>query len=289
MKTLILLLITTLNVLENDISKINILTKSAEKAFKRMDYKLAIQEYEILIDSFNVSNEKIHLNLAHSYLLNKDTLKAIENYNMSSITNDKIIKSISYQQLGNINESKNKLKEASEFYKKSILSNNSNYDSKYNYELVTKKLKEQDKNQEDKKEQDKNQEDKKEQDKNQEDKKEQDKNQEDKKEQDKNQEDKKEQDKNQEDKKEQDKNQEDKKEQDKNQEDKKEQDKNQKDKNKQDKKEQEKSIEEKLKEVNMSKKKAEMILNALNNIEFQYIQQLKRKATKKVDKSKPDW
>ena len=219
MKTLILLLITTLNVLENDISKINILTKSAEKAFKRMDYKLAIQEYEILIDSFNVSNEKIHLNLAHSYLLNKDTLKAIENYNMSSITNDKIIKSISYQQLGNINESKNKLKEASEFYKKSILSNNSNYDSKYNYELVTKKLKEQDKNQEDKKEQDKNQ----------------------------------------------------------------------KDKNKQDKKEQEKSIEEKLKEVNMSKKKAEMILNALNNIEFQYIQQLKRKATKKVDKSKPDW
>ena len=224
MKTLILLLITTLNVLENDISKINILTKSAEKAFKRMDYKLAIQDYEILIDSFNVSNEKIHLNLAHSYLLNNDTLKAIENYNMASITNDKIIKSISYQQLGNINESKNKLKEASEFYKKSILSNNSNYDSKYNYELVTKKLEEQDKNQEDKKEQDKNQEDKKEQ-----------------------------------------------------------------DKKEQDKKEQEKSIEEKLKEVNMSKKKAEMILNALNNIEFQYIQQLKRKATKKVDKSKPDW
>ena len=39
----------------------------------------------------------------------------------------------------------------------------------------------------------------------------------------------------------------------------------------------------------MSKKKAEMILNALNNIEFQYIQQLKRKATKKIDKNKPDW
>ena len=34
----------------------------------------------------------------------------------------------------------------------------------------------------------------------------------------------------------------------------------------------------------MSKKKAEMILNALNNIEFQYIQQLKRKATKKLIK-----
>ena len=33
----------------------------------------------------------------------------------------------------------------------------------------------------------------------------------------------------------------------------------------------------------MSKKKAEMILNALNNNEFQYIQQLKRKPNKKKD------
>ena len=39
----------------------------------------------------------------------------------------------------------------------------------------------------------------------------------------------------------------------------------------------------------MTKKKAEMILNALNNNEFQYIQQLKRKPSKKKDKSKPDW
>jgi len=309
MKMLILLLVTTLNILENDISKINSLTKNAEKAFKRMDYKLAIKEYKTLIDSFNVSNEKIHLNLAHSYLLNKDTLKAIENYNMALITDDKIIKSISYQQLGNINESKNKLKEAAEFYKKSILSNNSNYDSKYNYELVTKKLKEEDKKEEDKKDQDKKdqdkkEEDKKDQDKKEEDKKDQDKKEEDKKDQDKKEEDKKEEDKKEEDKKDQDKKEEDKKDQDKKDQDKKDQDKKDQDKKDQDKKEenkkeqknknqekkeQEKSIEEKLKEINMSKKKAEMILNALNNIEFQYIQQLKRKASKKIDKSKPDW
>jgi Ca-activated chloride channel family protein len=294
MKMLILLLVTTLNILENDISKINSLTKNAEKAFKRMDYKLAIKEYKTLIDSFNVSNEKIHLNLAHSYLLNKDTLKAIENYNMALITDDKIIKSISYQQLGNINESKNKLKEAAEFYKKSILSNNSNYDSKYNYELVTKKLKEedkkdQDKKEEDKKDQDKKEEDKKDQDKKEEDKKDQDKKEEDKKDQDKKEEDKKDQDKKDQDKKDQDKKDQDKKDQDKKDQDKKEENKKEQKNKNQEKKEQEKSIEEKLKEINMSKKKAEMILNALNNIEFQYIQQLKRKASKKIDKSKPDW
>ena len=193
-------------------------------------------DYNTLIDSFNISNEKIHLNLAHSYLLSNDTLKAIENYNMASITNNNKIKSIAYQQLGNINESKNKLKNATEFYKKSILSNNSNLDSKYNYELVTKKLKEQEKK---KKEKNKKEEDNKNQ-------------------------------------------------QNKEQENKEKNKKEQKNKNQQN-KEQEKSIEEKLKEVNISKKKAEMILNALNNIEFQYIQLLKRKASKKIDKNKPDW
>ena len=237
MKALILiLLVLSNNILENNISKINKLTKNAEKAFKEKNYKVAINDYNTLIDSFNISNAKIHLNLAHSYLLSNDTLKAIENYNMASITNNNKIKSIAYQQLGNINESKNKLKNATEFYKKSILSNNSNLDSKYNYELVTKKLKEQEKK---KKEKNKKEEDNKNQ-------------------------------------------------QNKEQENKEKNKKEQENKNQQN-KEQEKSIEEKLKEVNMSKKKAEMILNALNNIEFQYIQQLKRKASKKIDKNKPDW
>ena len=260
MKVLILILLVLLNnILENDISKINKLTKNAEKAFKEKNYKVAINDYNILIDSFNISNEKIHLNLAHSYLLSNDTLKAIENYNMASITNNNKIKSIAYQQLGNINESKNKLKNATEFYKKSILSNNSNFDSKYNYELVTKKLKEQEK----KKQENKNQENK-------------------------NQENKEKNNKEEEKKKQENKNQQNKEQENKEKNNKEKNNKEQENKNQQN-KEQEKSIEEKLKEVNMSKKKAEMILNALNNIEFQYIQQLKRKASKKIDKNKPDW
>ena len=260
MKALILiLLVLSNNILENNISKINKLTKNAEKAFKEKNYKVAINDYNTLIDSFNISNEKIHLNLAHSYLLSNDTLKAIENYNMASITNNNKIKSIAYQQLGNINESKNKLKNATEFYKKSILSNNSNFDSKYNYELVTKKLKEQEK----KKQENKNQENKNQENKNQENKEKNNKEEEKKKQENKNQ-------------------------QNKEKNNKEKNNKEQENKNQQN-KEQEKSIEEKLKEVNMSKKKAEMILNALNNIEFQYIQQLKRKASKKIDKNKPDW
>ena len=275
MKVLILiLLVLSNNILENDISKINKLTKNAEKAFKEKNYKVAINDYNTLIDSFNISNEKIHLNLAHSYLLSNDTLKAIENYNMASITNNNKIKSIAYQQLGNINESKNKLKNATEFYKKSILSNNSNLDSKYNYELVTKKLKEQEKKKEDNKEQENKEKNNKEQENKEKNNKE------------KNNKEKNNKEKNNKEQENKEKNNKEKNNKEKNNKEK--NNKEQENKNQQN-KEQEKSIEEKLKEVNMSKKKAEMILNALNNIEFQYIQQLKRKASKKIDKNKPDW
>ena len=46
---------------------------------------------------------------------------------------------------------------------------------------------------------------------------------------------------------------------------------------------------EKLAEMKISREKAEMILEAMRNNEFQYIQDRKRKATKRKDRTKPDW
>lgn len=46
---------------------------------------------------------------------------------------------------------------------------------------------------------------------------------------------------------------------------------------------------EKLEELNLTEEKARMILEAMKNNEIQYIQQNKRKPTKRPDSSKPDW
>ncbi len=238
----------------NNIDEINRLTKEAEIYFKNEEYGKSIANYKILIDSFDVTNEKIYLNLAHSHFLNNDTAKALENYTYATITDNNKIKSIALQQIGNINESRNKLEEALDFYKESILSDNNNIDSKFNYELVKKKIQEQKENKQEKPDEKNNKEDKKE------------------------------------DKKE---NSENKKNDEKGNKDEQEKEKNepQEDKNEQKNSENSdnESLEEKLKKINMSKKKAEMILNALNNNEFQYIQQLKRKPNKKKDSTKPDW
>ena len=236
-------------ILSDRIDQINKLTKEAEEAFKNEDFTETIEKYELLIDSFDFSNEQVYLNLAHSHLLSKDTLKAIENYNYASLADKSEIKSIALQQLGNISEKNNKLEDALNFYKASIIADNKNNDSKYNYELVKKKLN----NKKDQKQNNKNNQSQNEKNKD-----------------------------NSESKKNDNKGQDDKN----NKKDKEEK----KSENKENSsKSNEESVEEKLKKINMSKKKAEMILDALNNNEFQYIQQLKRKSKKKLDKNKPDW
>ena len=236
-------------ILSDRIDQINKLTKEAEEAFKNEDFTETIEKYELLIDSFDFSNEQVYLNLAHSHLLSKDTLKAIENYNYASLADKSEIKSIALQQLGNISEKNNKLEDALNFYKASIIADNKNNDSKYNYELVKKKLN----NKKDQKQNNKNNQSQNEKNKD-----------------------------NSESKKNDNKGQDDKNNK-KDKEEKKSENKENSSKSNQE------SVEEKLKKINMSKKKAEMILDALNNNEFQYIQQLKRKSKKKLDKNKPDW
>lgn len=233
--------------LSERIDQINKLTKEAEIAFKNKDFTETIEKYELLIDSFDFSNEQVYLNLAHSHLLSKDTLKAIENYNYASLADKSEIKSIALQQLGNISEKNNKLEDALNFYKASIIADPKNNDSKYNYELVKKKLN----NKKDQKQNNKSQNEKNKD--------------------------------SSESKKNDSKGQDDKN----NKKDSEEKKSENKENNSS--KSNEESVEEKLKKINMSKKKAEMILDALNNNEFQYIQQLKRKSKKKLDKNKPDW
>ena len=204
MKIIITLLIINLfTYFDNNISKINEIKKEAKRNFSEKKYDQAIDKYKYLIDSMNLNDDNVMLNLSHSYLLNGDTLNAIDGYNSLTESKKGNIKSIAYQQLGVISDKYQKLKESSELFKNSIKSNPENIESKYNYELVMKKIKEQ--------------------------------------------------------------------------------------QNQENKEQQNQTIEEKLKEINISKEKAEMILEALKNNEIQYLQQLKRKTSKKVDKSKPDW
>lgn len=267
------------------ISKINSLKAEAKKAYLKNDFKTAIAKYRYLVDSMDVHEDEVLLNLASAYYNLKDTTNALSQYQSLTASSKNEFRSKAQQQLGVMAEQQGKHEEALNHFKEAIKSDLNNQEARYNYELVKKKLEE--KKKQDQKKQDqqnKDQDQKKDQDKKEQEKKDQQK---------KDQEQKDKEKKEQEEKKkeEQEKKDQEKKDQEKKDQEKKDQEK--KDKEEKEKKDEEKkmppSVKEKLEQMKISPEKAEMLLEAMRNQEKQYLQQNKRKATKPKEKGKPDW
>ncbi len=269
------------------ISKINSLKSEAKEAFKKGDFKKAIEKYRYLVDSLSVTEDEVRLNLANAYFETSDTVNTFQNYQpLTQSTNSKI-RSVAHQQMGVLANRQGKFEEALASFKQSLKADPTNEDARYNYEMVKRKLEEQKKKEEEQKKQDPNKKDK-----NEDQKKEENKDQ--KEDQNKDKQDQKDkedqQKKDQKDK--QDQENKDKEKQDKESKEKKEKEQQQKEqeqKENQEKKDMPPSVSDKLKQMEMSEEKAQMILEAMKNQEVQYLQQNKRKATKPKDKGKPDW
>ena len=297
---LILLIINPLTDLDK-IAKVNKTKKEARQAYLDQNYQLAHDSYKFLIDSMGVKEDEVLLDFAHTQYQLKDTTNAVTNYQQLTQSANATIASVAEQQLGQMFFDKKQYEPALEHFKNALRKNPSNQEARYNYELLKKLIQEQkdqqqnqDQNQD---KQDQQNQDKQDQNKDQQKKEEQNKDQENKDQQEqKDQEKQDEQQQKDQEKKDQEKNDQEKKD---GKEDKdKEQNEEQKDKQQQEgeKSEEEKKKEQpqptasdKLKEMNISEEKAKMILEAMKNNEIQYIQQNKRKATKRKDNGKPDW
>lgn len=289
MKGIVLLMVLAVGFSDIDkIGQINTLKKEAKQAYLDEDYRTAISKYRYLVDSLDVKEEEVMLNLANAYFNASDSVNAAGRYRDLFQSKNEKIKSVASQQLGVLSNRMGNFEEALSYFKESLKADPTNEDARYNYELVKKKLEEQKKQDQEKKDQNKdNKEDQKDKDKQDQnkDKKDQQKDQQKKDDQKKDQKDQDKKDQDQQDKDKQD--QQKKEEQDKkDQQEKEQQDKDQQDK---DKKDIPPSVSDKLKQMNMSEEKAKMILEAMKNQEVQYLQQNKRKATKSKDKAKPDW
>lgn len=273
------------------IGKINRAKTEAQKAFNSGDYKKAINHYRYLVDSLDVKEDEVTLNMANAYYLAKDTANARQQYQSIADSPKGEIRSKAQQQLGIMANRSGKSEEALNHFKQALKANPANEDARYNYELLKKKLEEQKKQEQQQKDQNKDQK-KDEQNKDQQNKDQQNKDQQ-KKEQEKKDQEQKEQEKKEQEQKQ--KEQQNKDQQNKDQQKKEEQEKQQQEKNEQQQKEEQKKDQqqqadpEKLEQMKITEEKARMILEAMKNQEKQYLQQNKRKASKPKDKGKPDW
>jgi hypothetical protein len=278
------------------IAKANEAKELAAKAFSVADYATAITQYNFLIDSLGYDDNALVLNRAHAYFQSKDTLKAFDNYRAASMSDQGRIQAEAFNQLGVLSEQKAQQKEALSYYKEALRADATNQEARYNYELLKKKLREQEKQKQEQQDKgEKNQEE-------QQDKEKQEQEKGDKSEGDSEDKSKGDQDKadpsegekgdkqEQKDKQEGEQEGEQKEgEQDGEQseaEAKAQQEQEAKDG---DKSKMKPSTSDKLKAMNVSEEKAKQILEALRNKEAQYLQQTRKKATKKKDSGKPDW
>ena len=165
MKYLALLILLTItgNNFTGDVSEFNKVKREAEFAFNGEDYSTAADKYRFLIDSLKYDDDNARLNLAHSlYKMEEiETSKAM--YEQLSSSSNREVNSIANQQLG-IFESRGKnLQKSLDYFKKSLKANPLNEESRYNYELVKKKIDENNQNQDQENQDQKDQENKDEQ------------------------------------------------------------------------------------------------------------------------------
>lgn len=255
------------------IAKINRLKEEAEAAYKSGQYNVAINRYEQLVD-MGVNDEPVLLNLAHAYFMNKDTT-AINAYSKLMLSKDNHIKSVAYQQMGVIKANGKKYEEALKFFKESLKAEPNNEEARYNYELTKKLLEQQRKQQQQDKQNQQNKDKQQKQDKEQQQKEQQQKKEQDEKGEQKDKGDKQEKD-----------GKDDKADK------KKEQGEKDDQSDKKGKEEEKEAMErraQRLQQMNLTEEQAKMILDAMKNNEVQYLQQNKKKPTKKISKNKPDW
>lgn len=243
--------------------RVNKTVAQAEQALQRKDYANASRQFRYLVDSLRFTEPAARLDLAHSLFEGKDTLNARQQYQrLDSVTNVPA-RSVALQQLGVLAGNRNENEQALAYFKRTLKADPTNEDARYDYELLKKKVNEEQKK-EDQKDQKNQQQDKKQQ------------------EQQKKDQQQKEQQEKEQKQKAQDQQQ---KENQKGKEDQQEEQ-NTKDGKKSDER---KATQQKLKAMNLSEEKARMILDAMKNSEIQYLQQKRREKTKKPDRNLPDW
>ncbi len=278
------------------VAKANAVKKEAQTAFMEGRYEDAISKYHYLMDSLNVKDDNILLNLANAQYKISDTTNALQNFQKVTSSSDTKIKSTAFNQLGVMNNQPKTQEEALDYFKKAIKADPSNEKARYNYELLKKIMKEQ----EEQKKNNENKEDDKDQDKKDEEKKDkqQEKDQEKQDQKEENQDKGKEEDQNkdEQDKKENQEESEDQKDAEQSeQNDQEEKDPQQKEQQEEqgekddEEKEMPQSTFEKLQDMKISPDKAKMILEAMKNQEVQYIQQNRKKTKNRQKNNKPDW
>ncbi len=126
----------------SSIAEVNRYKEEAAKAYLSSDYQTSAKKYRYLVDTLEVKEDPVILNLAHSYYHLNDTSNAMRYYGSLVESKNKKIKSAAYQQLGVIEYKSKNYQLALGHLKNALKANPENENARYNYELLKRLMQE---------------------------------------------------------------------------------------------------------------------------------------------------
>jgi len=124
------------------IAEINKYKKEGSRAYMESDYSTSASRYRYLVDSLNVKEDPVILNLAHSYFHLNDTTNAINFYAQLTESKNREIKSVAYQQIGVIEFNQKKYNLSLGHLKNALKANPQNEEARKNYEVLKRLMQE---------------------------------------------------------------------------------------------------------------------------------------------------
>jgi Ca-activated chloride channel family protein len=123
-----------------EVSEVNKWKEEAQMAFQKGKYEKASLIYQQLLTQASSNQSALQLNLAHSLRLSGKASASAPVYRQVARSTNPVLRSIAWQQLGNLAAQAKELKQALDFYKKALIANSRNETARYNYELVSRLL-----------------------------------------------------------------------------------------------------------------------------------------------------
>ncbi|WP_114778716.1 tetratricopeptide repeat protein [Botryobacter ruber] len=122
------------------ISQTNRYVREAAQAYEQQDFIYAIAAYEYLLNNLEVEDDQIRLNLAHAYYRSRNLEKARKQYQLLANHKSQRLRALAVLQLGNVAVQQQKFKNALSFYRSALIAEPGNESARYNYELLKKYL-----------------------------------------------------------------------------------------------------------------------------------------------------
>ncbi|EON75962.1 tetratricopeptide repeat domain protein [Lunatimonas lonarensis] len=132
--------------------------KEATAAYVGTDFEESVRRHLVLINDFQLGEPEVKFNLGLSYQNNGQEEDALKTYSELSLSRNKTIASFSANQAGVLEGRESNYKEALTYFKTALLKNPENEAARYNYELLSRWLaenEEEEKQQQDQEDQEK--------------------------------------------------------------------------------------------------------------------------------------